>query len=136
MICGSGGSKSRLGKAAGAETSGRMRNENCTPLWREGHLEVKGVKARRRSRTTLLLEVKMSIKCTLSWRESHLEVESVKNTSDHFCKLRCRKSTRPCGAKHMSKSKCTKQASLSPLLDVQDEDSMLEKCTPLPREHI
>ena len=27
MICGSGGSKSRLAKAAGAEPSGRMRNE-------------------------------------------------------------------------------------------------------------
>ena len=27
MICGSGGSKSRLAKAAGAETSGEMRNE-------------------------------------------------------------------------------------------------------------
>ena len=28
--------------------------------------------------------------------------------SDHFWKLRCRKSARCCGAKHMSKSKCTK----------------------------
>ena len=28
MFCGSGGSKSRLAKAAGAETSGQMRNEN------------------------------------------------------------------------------------------------------------
>ena len=27
VICGSGGSKSRLAKAAGAETSGQMRNE-------------------------------------------------------------------------------------------------------------
>ena len=28
VFCGSGGSKSRLAKAAGAETSGQMRNEN------------------------------------------------------------------------------------------------------------
>ena len=28
MFCGSGGSKSRLAKAAGAETSGQMRNEH------------------------------------------------------------------------------------------------------------
>jgi len=28
--------------------------------------------------------------------------------SDHFWKLRCRKSARCCGAKHMSKSKCAK----------------------------
>ena len=35
--------------------------------------------------------------------------QNVKNTrgSDHFWKLRCRKSARRCGAKHISKSKCT-----------------------------
>ena len=34
--------------------------------------------------------------------------EYVQNTacSDHFWKLRCRKSVRRCGAKHMCKSKC------------------------------
>ena len=31
-------------------------------------------------------------------------------TLDHFWKLRCRKSARCCGAKHLSKSKCAKQA--------------------------
>ena len=41
MICGSGGSKSRLAKAAGAEPAGQMRDENCTPLWREAHFQVK-----------------------------------------------------------------------------------------------
>ena len=35
MICGSGGLNSRLAKAAGAEPAGQMRDENCTPLWRE-----------------------------------------------------------------------------------------------------
>ena len=44
MICGSGGSKSRLAKAAGAEPSVQMRDEKCTPLWREAHFEVKSVK--------------------------------------------------------------------------------------------
>ena len=37
---------------------------------------------------------------------------------DHFWKLRCRKSARRCGAKHISKSKCTKQISVGPLLEV------------------
>jgi hypothetical protein len=37
MICGSGGLKSRLAKAAGAEPSGQMRDEK---LWREAHFEV------------------------------------------------------------------------------------------------
>ena len=44
-ICGSGGPKSRLAKAAGAEPAGQMRDENCTPLWREAHLQVKKLKA-------------------------------------------------------------------------------------------
>ena len=40
--------------------------------------------------------------------------QNVKNTrgSDHFWKLRCWKSARRCGAKHISKSKCTKHTML------------------------
>ena len=41
MICGSGGSKSRLGKAAGAEPSGQMRNENLRAGLARKHFEVK-----------------------------------------------------------------------------------------------
>ena len=44
--------------------------------------------------------------------------------------MRCRKSARRCGAKHISKSKCTKHTSSGPLLEVQ----MSKKCTPLWRE--
>ena len=50
--------------------------------------------------------------------------------SDHFWKLRCRKSARRCGSKHISKSKCTKHTMLGPLLEVE----MSKKCTPLWRE--
>ena len=39
--------------------------------------------------------------------------------SDHFWKLRCRKSVRRCSAKHISKSKCTKHTILGPLLEVE-----------------
>ena len=39
--------------------------------------------------------------------------------SDHFWKLRCRKSARGCGAKHISKSKCTKHTRFGPRLEVQ-----------------
>ena len=58
--------------------------------------------------------------------------QNVQNTpfSDHFWKLRCWKSARRCGAKHISKSKCTKHTILGPLLEVE----MLKKCTPLWRE--
>ena len=47
--------------------------------------------------------------------------------SDHFWKLRCRKSARRCGAKHISKSTCTKHTTFGPLLEVE----MSKKCTPL-----
>ena len=58
--------------------------------------------------------------------------QNVQNTrgSDHFWKLRCRKSARRCGAKHISKSKCTKHHMFAPLLEVE----MSKKCTPLWRE--
>ena len=58
--------------------------------------------------------------------------ENVQNTplSDHFWKLRCPKSARRCGAKHISKSKCTKHTIVRPLLEVE----MSKKCTPLWRE--
>ena len=47
--------------------------------------------------------------------------QNVQNTSapDHFWKLRCRKSARRCGAKHISKSKCTKHTMFGPLLEAQ-----------------
>ena len=80
MICGSGGSKSRLAKAAGAEPAGQMRDE-----------KLHAVVAR-----------------------STFPSQNVQNTSasDYFWKLRCRKSARRCGAKHISKSKCTKHLSV------------------------
>ena len=98
MICGSGGSKSRLAKAAGAEPSGQMRDAKV-------HAVV--------TRSTFVSE-------------------KAKDTSrsDRFWKLRCRKSARRCGAKHISKSKCTKHTRVGPLLEVE----MSKKCTLLWRE--
>ena len=98
MICGSGGSKSRLAKAAGAEPAGQMSDE-----------KLHAVVARSTFRS-----------------------QNVQNTprSDHFWKLRCRKSARRRGAKHISKWKCTKHTTFGPLLEV----AMSKKCTPLWRE--
>ena len=58
--------------------------------------------------------------------------QNAQNTplSDHFWKLRCRKCARRCGAKHISKSKCTKPTMLGPLLEV----AISKKCTLLWRE--
>ena len=47
--------------------------------------------------------------------------------SEYFWKLTCRKSARRCGAKLISKSKCTKHTSPGPLSEVE----MSKKCTPL-----
>ena len=98
MICGSGGSKSRLAKAAGAEPAGQMSDE-----------KLHAVVAR-----------------------SRFPSQNVQNTpvSDNFWKLRCQKSAPCCGAKQISKSKCTKHTSVGPLLEV----AMSKKCTPLWRE--
>ena len=58
--------------------------------------------------------------------------QNVQNTpgADHFWQLRCRKSARRCGAKHICKSKCAKHTRCGPLLAVE----MSKKCTPLWRE--
>ena len=53
-----------------------------------------------------------------------------KHISKSKCTKRCRESARRCGAKHISKSKCTKHLSFGPLLEVE----MSKKCTPLWRE--
>ena len=71
--------------------------------------------------------------CTPLWREAHSEVKTRKTlqntpTSEHFWKLRCRKSARHCGAKHISKPNALKTDGLGPLLEVE---MMLKKRTPL-----
>ena len=98
MIWGSGGSKSRLAKAAGAEPASQMRDE-----------KLHAVVAR-----------------------STFPSQNVQSTpgADHFWQLRCGKSARGCGAKHIYKSKCTKHHSVGRLLEV----AMSKKCTPLWRE--
>ena len=100
MICGSGGSKSRLAKAAGAEPAGHRSDE-----------KLHAVVAR-----------------------STFPSQNVQNTpgSDHFWKLRRRKSARHCGAKHISKSKRTKHTRSGPLLEVE----MSKECTRCGAKHI
>ena len=55
---------------------------------------------------------------------SHLARWEMKNRrstpfSEHFWKLRCRKRTRRCGAKHISKSNCAKHLMSGALLEVE-----------------
>ena len=50
----------------------RWEMKNCTPLWREAHLQVKCTK---HLGLGALLEVEMSKKCTQLWREAHFQVK-------------------------------------------------------------
>ena len=134
----------------------RWEMKKCMPLWREAHFQVKMYKTPgsdhfwklrcRKSARRCGAKHTSKSKCTKhqvrttfgSWdvEKVHAVVarstfgsENVQSTpfSDHFWKLRCRKSARRCGAKHISKSKCTKHTILGPLLEVE----MSKKCTPL-----
>ena len=71
----------------------RWEMKNCTPLWREAHLQEKKLKTLR-----------------------------VRST---FGSWAVEKSARRCGAKHISKSKCTKHTMFGPLFEVE----MSKKCT-------
>ena len=108
---------------------GRWEMKSCTPLWREAHFEVKMLKTPG-VRTTFgscdVEKVHAVVARSTFWSQN------VQNTPgpDHFWKLRCRKSARRCGAKHILKSKCTKHTRSGPLLEVE----MSKKCTPLWRE--
>ena len=157
MIWGSGGSKSNLAKAAGAEPAGQMRDE-----------KVHAVVARTTFPSQKCQKPKASdhfwkLRCRKSVRHcgANFPSQNAQNTptSDHFWKLRCGKSAHRCGAKHISKSKCTKHANVGPLLEVEMtkrgcsanhiskskctkhanvgpllEVEMWKKCTPLWRE--
>ena len=103
--------------------------KKCTPLWREAHFQVKMDKTLEERTTFGSWDVE---KVHAVVARSTFGRQNVQNTpmSDHFWKLRCRKSARRCGAKHIWKAKCTKHTNVGPLLEV----AMSKKCTPLWRE--
>ena len=103
--------------------------KKCTPLWREAHFQVKMDKTLEDRTTFGSCDVE---KVHAAVARSTFPSENAQNTpmSDHFWKLRCRKSARRCGVKHISKWKCTKHTMLGPLLEAQ----MSKKWTPLWRE--
>ena len=115
MFCGSGGSKSRLAKAAGAEPCGQMRWKKCTPVWREAHFEVKMYKAHQLRTTFRSCDVG---KVHAVVARSTFRSQNVQNTlvPEHFWKLSYRKGARRCGVQHISKSKCTKDTILEHFL--------------------
>ena len=132
--------------------------KKCTPLWREAHFQVKMHKKPHARTTFGRWDVEKAhtvvarstcrsqnarntpgpdhfwkLRCRKSARRcgaKHIRSQNVKNTRGYFWRLRCWKSARHCRAKHISKSKCTKHTRSGPLLEV----GMLKKCTPLWRK--
>ena len=116
MICGRGGSKNRLAKAAGAiwmrwKVARRcgakhISKSKCAKLIARLMRPAISLSSKR---TNLgpLLEGEMSKMCTPLWREAHLEVKSVKNwqVPSIFGSWDVEKNARPCGAKQISKPK-------------------------------
>ena len=104
-------------------------SKKCTRLWREAHVHVKMYKAHH-ARTIFGGSDVEKVHAVVA--RNTCPSQNVQNTpcTDHFWRFRCRKSARRCGAKHISKSKCTKHTMYGPFLEVQ----MSKKCTPLWRE--
>ena len=106
MIWGSGGSKSRLAKAAGAEPAGQMRDEKL-------HADVaRSTFPSQNVQSTWCSERFWKLRCGKSARRCGAKHIGKSKCTKHlvlgFWKLRCPKSARRCGAKHISKSKCSK----------------------------
>ena len=105
MICGSGGSKNRLAKAAGAEPAGQMRDEQLHAVVARSTF-----RSQKCTKHTILgpfFANRDAEKMHAVVARSTFASEKAKSTSrsGHFCKLRCRKSARRCGAKHICKWK-------------------------------
>ena len=140
MICGSGG---RLAKAAGAEPAGQMRDEKLrreahfqVKMHKAhqvrttfGSCDVEKVHAvvARSTFPKVKMHKAHQVRATFgSWDVERVHAAVARSTfasekaintarSEHFWKLRCRKSAHCCGAKHISKSQCTKHTMFGPL---------------------
>ena len=123
----------------------RWEMKNCTPLWREAHVQFKMYKAHFKSdsfvekvhavvaRSTFPCQQRKKLtvsdhfwklrwwKSGLHWGAKQISKSKCTNTpcSDHFWKLTCRKSARRSGAKRVSKSKVKKTKGFGALLEVQ-----------------
>ena len=112
MIYGSGGSKSRLAKAAGAEPCGQMRDEKLHAVVARSTFPSQKVQS------SPVSDHFWKLRCRKSARRCG--AKRMKTTgSEHFWKLRCRKNARRCGAKHISKSRVQKTVVLVALFEVQ-----------------
>ena len=131
MICGSGGSKSRLAKAAGAEPAGQRRDEKLHAV------VVRSTFPSQNVQNTPFSDHFWKLLCRKSARLCGAKHISKSKCAKHLSfgallRVAMWKMCTPvwCGAKHILKSKCTKHTRSGPHLEVE----MSKKCTPLWRE--
>ena len=118
QICGSGGSKSRLAKAAGAEPAGQMRDEKLHAVVARSTFGSQNVQSTTCSDTFGSWDVEKvhAVVARSTFGSQNVQSTSV---SEHIWKLRCRKSVCCCSAKHIWKSKCTKHLNVGAHLEVE-----------------
>ena len=118
MICGSGGSKSRLAKAAGAEPAGQMRDEKLHAVVARSTFPSQNIQNTACSDHVWKLRCRKS---TQLWREAHFEVNSVK--TDGFGSLFEDEMSKKCTPlrreAHFEVKICKAPHMLAPLLDVE-----------------
>ena len=78
----------------------RWEMKNCTPLWRESHFQVKMYKTHH-ARTTFGNWDVEKVHAVVARSTFRSQKGKKLRGSEHFLKLRCRKSARRCGAKHI-----------------------------------
>ena len=126
MIWGSGGSKSRLAKAAGAELAGQMSDEKLHAVVARSIFRSQNVQ------NTSASDHFWKLRCRQSARRGGTKHISKWTCTKHtrcgpllevmlrpLLEVEMLKSARRCGAKHISKSKCTKHTTHGPFLDIQ-----------------
>ena len=108
----------------------RWEMKNCTPLWREAHLQVKMLQ--NTLRFGPLLEVEMLKKCTPLWREAHFEVKMYKthHSRTTFGSSDVEKVHAVVARSTFPSQNVQNTPRVGPLLEVE----MWKKCTPLWRE--
>ena len=81
--------------------------KSCTPMWREADFEVNILKASL-FRTTFGRGADQNVHTAVAGSTCRSERVQSAPRSEHFWKLRWRKSARRSGEKHVMKSKCSK----------------------------
>ena len=91
-------------------------SKNCTPLWREAHLQVKMYKTPH-GRTTFGSSDVEKLHAAVARSAFSSQNRKKLTVSDHFLKFRCGKITRRCSEKHIFTSKCTKHCMFGTLFE-------------------